>query len=45
MALLDGPLDESLDVSVGLQEAVLEPAGLLSAHPEDAGQTRTTCRE
>lgn len=35
MALLDGPLDEGLDFSVGLEEAVLKSAGLLSTHPED----------
>lgn len=45
MALLNGSLDEGLDFSVGLQEAVLESAGLLSAHPEDPRQTLTTCRE
>jgi len=45
VALLDGPLDESLDLFVGLQEAVLESAGLLSTHPEDPGQTLTTCTE
>lgn len=45
MALLDGPLDEDRDFSVGLEEAVLESAGLLSAHPEDPWQALATCRE
>lgn len=35
VALLDGPLDEDLDLFVSLEEAVLELAGLLSTHPED----------
>lgn len=35
VALLDGPLDESLDVFVSLEEAVLELPGLFSTHPED----------
>ncbi len=35
VALLDGPLDEGRDFSVGLEETVLELARLLSAHPED----------
>ena len=45
MALLDGSLDEGLDVSVSLEEAALEPAGLFSAHPQDPRQAFTTCRE
>lgn len=39
MALLDGSLDEALDVSVGLEEAILELAGLLTANPQDTRQT------
>lgn len=35
VALLDGLLDESLDVFVSLEEAVLELTGLFSTHPED----------
>lgn len=35
VALLDGSLDEDLDFLVSPEEAVLELAGLLSAHPED----------
>lgn len=45
VALQDGPLDESLDLFVGLEEAVLEAAGLLGAHPEDPWQTLATCRQ
>lgn len=36
VAPLDGPLDEGLDTAVGLEEAVLESAGLLHTHPEDS---------
>lgn len=42
VALLDGLLDESLDVFVSLEEAVLELTGLFSTHPEDPWQTLPT---
>lgn len=35
VALLDGLLDESLDLFESLEEAVLELPGLFSTHPED----------
>ena len=35
VTLLNGPLDESLDFFVSLEETVLELTGLLSTHPED----------
>lgn len=35
VALLDGSLNEGLDVSVSLEEGVMESACLFGAHPQD----------